>query len=164
MCSALPTWCPWAFPTTTRRDCQSCQSCWLRHARFQHQSCSQTTDRGYWFGNKIGCAHAYKIKKWCPSQRTAAGQCWERLFDYSKFEAMKSVSGWDAVRCDEHQFHKIKVSTWPVFELSSFDQWLEQRIKLTQTFALSCLLHCKRKPGCLNRLLACLWLSYMAFA
>ena len=27
-----------------------------------HQSRFQTNDRGYWFGNKTGCAHAYKIK------------------------------------------------------------------------------------------------------
>ena len=34
------------------------------------------------------------------------------FFDYSKFEAMKSLSGWDAVRCNEQQFRaKIKVST-----------------------------------------------------
>ena len=34
------------------------------------------------------------------------------FFDYSKFEAMKSLSSWDAARCDEHQFRaKIKVST-----------------------------------------------------
>ena len=62
-------------------------------------------------GMRLDGAHAYKIKKWCPSQQTAAGQCWEQLFDYSKFEAMKSVSGWDAAHCDEHQFRKIKVST-----------------------------------------------------
>ena len=34
------------------------------------------------------------------------------FFDYSEFEAMKSLSGWVAARCDEHQFRaKIKVST-----------------------------------------------------
>ena len=32
-------------------------------------------------------------------------------FDHSKSEAMKSLSGWEAVRSDEHQFRvKIKVS------------------------------------------------------
>ena len=36
----------------------------------------------------------------------------ENRFDYSKFEAMKSLSDWDAARCNEHQFRaKIKVST-----------------------------------------------------
>ena len=34
------------------------------------------------------------------------------FFDQSKFEAMKTLSGWEAARCDEHQFcAKIKVST-----------------------------------------------------
>ena len=41
---------------------------------------------------------------------------------------MKSLSDWDAARCDEHPFRaKIKVSTLAVFELSLFDKWSEQR-------------------------------------
>ena len=44
-----------------------------------------------------------------------------------EFEAMKTLSGWEATRCDGHQFRaKIKVSTWAVFELSLFDKWSEQ--------------------------------------
>ena len=40
------------------------------------------------------------------------GSAVNSFFDYSKFEAMKSLSGWDAARCDEHQFcAKTKVST-----------------------------------------------------
>ena len=40
------------------------------------------------------------------------GSAENSFFDYSKFEAMKALSGWDAARCDEHQFRaKIKVST-----------------------------------------------------
>ena len=32
--------------------------------------------------------------------------------DQGEFEAMKTLSGWKAARCDEYQFHaKIKVST-----------------------------------------------------
>ena len=32
--------------------------------------------------------------------------------DQGEFEAMKTLSGWEAACCDEHQFHaKIKVST-----------------------------------------------------
>ena len=32
--------------------------------------------------------------------------------DQGEFEAMKTLSSWEAVRCDEHQFRaKIKVST-----------------------------------------------------
>ena len=43
---------------------------------------------------------------------------------------MKTLSGWDAARSDEHQFRaKIKVSTLAVFELSLLDKWSEQRKK-----------------------------------
>ena len=44
-------------------------------------------------------------------------------FDRGKFEAMKTLSGWEAARCDEHQFcAKNKVSTRAVFELSLFKE------------------------------------------
>ena len=43
------------------------------------------------------------------------------FFDQVNFEAMKTLSGWEAARCDEHQFHaKIKVSTSAILELSLF--------------------------------------------
>ena len=47
--------------------------------------------------------------------------------DQGEFEAMQTLSGWEAVRCDEHQFRaKIKVSARTIFELSLFDKWAEQ--------------------------------------
>ena len=49
-----------------------------------------------------------------------------------EFEAIKSLSGWEAARSDEHQFHaKIKASklTLAVFKLLSFEKWSEQRKK-----------------------------------
>ena len=50
---------------------------------------------------------------------------WMAFIDQSEFEAMKSLSGWEAVRCDEHPFYaKIKVSAWTIFELSLFEQKL----------------------------------------
>ena len=75
------------------------------------------------------------------------------FIDQGEFEAMKSLSGWEAACSDEHQFRgKIKVSTLAVFKLSSFDKWSEQRKKerkkerrrkmalsLPHTFAFSCL-------------------------
>ena len=55
---------------------------------------------------------AYKVRKWRPTQRTAVGQCCKQLFDQGRFEAMKTLSGCEAVRCDDHQFcAEIKVST-----------------------------------------------------
>ena len=48
---------------------------------------------------------------------TDSSQAGNSFFDYSEFKALKSLSGWDAARCDEHQFcAKIKVSTGAVFE------------------------------------------------
>ena len=69
------------------------------------------------------------------------------FIDQGEFEAMKTLSGWEVARSDEHQFHaKIKVSTLAVFELSLLDKWSEQRIRirkmallLSHTFAFSCL-------------------------
>ena len=43
--------------------------------------------------------------------------------DQGEFEAMKTLSGWEAAGCDENQFRaKIKVSARAVFELSLFEQ------------------------------------------
>ena len=45
------------------------------------------------------------------------------FIDQGEFEAMKTLSSWKAVRCDEHPFRaKIEVSAWTVFELSLFDK------------------------------------------
>ena len=52
------------------------------------------------------------------------------FLDPGNFEAMKTLSGWEAARCDEHQFRaKIKVSTSAVLELLLFEKWSEQRKK-----------------------------------
>ena len=52
------------------------------------------------------------------------------FIDQGEFESMKSLSGWEAARSDEHQFRaKIKVSTLAVFELSLLDKWSEQQKK-----------------------------------
>ena len=48
------------------------------------------------------------------------------FIDQGECEGIKSLSGWEVARSDEHQFRaKIKVSTLAVFELSSFDKWSE---------------------------------------
>ena len=42
------------------------------------------------------------------------------FIDQGEFEAMKSLSGWEAVRSDEHQFRaKIKVNTISISEAAS---------------------------------------------
>ena len=48
---------------------------------------------------------------------------WIAFIDQGEFEAAKSLSDWEAVRCDENQFcTKIKVIAWTFFELSLFEQ------------------------------------------
>ena len=49
------------------------------HARSLVYSRFQTNDRDLWSGNETLCAHAYKIRKWRPKQRTAASECCEWL-------------------------------------------------------------------------------------
>ena len=52
-----------------------------------------------WSGNETACAHAYKTRKWHPTQQTAAiGSAVNSFFHQGKFEAMKMLSGWEAVR------------------------------------------------------------------
>ena len=52
------------------------------------------------------------------------------FFDQGNFEAMKTLSGWEAACCDEHQFRaKIKVSTRAVLELSLFKSGLNKEKK-----------------------------------
>ena len=53
--------------------------------------------------------HAYKIRKWRPSQRTATTECYEWQ---DEFEAIKTLSGHRAARCDKDQYRaKMMVST-----------------------------------------------------
>ena len=64
------------------------------------------------------------------------------FIDQGEFEAMKTLSGWEAARSNEHQFRaKIKVSTLAVFELSLLDKRRIRKMALllSHTFAFSCL-------------------------
>ena len=65
------------------------------------------------------------------------------FIDQGEFEAMKTLSGWEAARSDEHQFRaKIKVSTLAVFELSEQGKKEDEKraLLLSHNFAFSCLL------------------------
>ena len=60
-----------------------------------------------------------------------SGSAVNSFFDQGNFEAMKTLSSWEAASCDEHPFRaKIKVSTYTVLELSLFEKWSEQRKNL----------------------------------
>ena len=75
------------------------------------------------------------------------GRTVHSFFDHGKFEAMKTVSSWEATYCDEDQFHaKIKVSAGELLLFETHEERSEQRIRkltllLLHTFAFSCLLH-----------------------
>ena len=79
-----------------------------------------------------------------------SGSTVNNFFDQGNFEAMKTLSGWEAARCDEHQFRaKIKVSTRAFWSYHCFKSGLNKERKkermrkmalsLPHTFAFSCL-------------------------
>ena len=99
-------WCSQTLPTTVGRNRAS-------HVRDSFSLCikcrSEINERGIWPGNETLCVHAYKIRKWCPSQRTATSECCEWLL-LTRVN-LRLLSGWEASCCDEHPFRtKIKVS------------------------------------------------------
>ena len=90
------------------------QSCWSTRARF-HAFTSLvpkpiTVVIG--LGTRLDVRMRTRLKNGVFRNGQQPGSAENSFFDYSKFEAMKSLNGWDAARCDEHQFRaKIKVST-----------------------------------------------------
>ena len=71
-----------------------------------------------------------------------SGSTVNNFFDQGNFEPMKTLSGWEAARCDEHQFRaKIKVSTRAVLELSKsgLNKNEKMALSLLHTFAFGCL-------------------------
>ena len=63
-------------------------------------------------GMRLGVRMRTRLENGVLRNGQQLGSAENSFFDNSKFEAMKSLSGWDAAHCDEHQFHaKIKVST-----------------------------------------------------
>ena len=57
------------------------QSCWSTTISRVHQSRPQINDRGYWFRNKTGCAHAYKIKNGVLRNGQQPGSAGKSFFD-----------------------------------------------------------------------------------
>ena len=60
------------------------------------------------------------------------------FFDQGNFEAMKTLNGWEAARCDEHQFRaKIKVSIRAIWSYRCFKSGLnkERKKEKNGTFA-----------------------------
>ena len=84
---------------------RQCQPCVLPTGDLACSLASRPMTVSLWSGKETSYAHAYKIRKWRPSQRMA-------FTDQGEFEAMKTLSSCRAPRCDQHQFHiKMTVST-----------------------------------------------------
>ena len=63
-------------------------------------------------GMRLDVRMRTRLKNGIHRNREQPGSAGNSFFDYSKYKAIKSLSGWDAAHCDEHQFcAKIKVST-----------------------------------------------------
>ena len=139
-------WCPWAFPTTTGRDCSSRSG-----QRTRFHVCTSLVPKPMTLviglRMRLDVHMRTRLKNGVLRNGQQPGSAGNSFFDYSEFEAMKSLSGWVAACCDEHQFRaKIKVNTWAVFKLSLFEQSRneERRIRkmallLPHTFVFSCL-------------------------
>ena len=64
------------------------------------------------FGTRLDVRMHTRLKNGVLCNEEQPGSAGNSFFEYSKFEAIKSLSDWDAARCDGHQFRaKIKVST-----------------------------------------------------
>ena len=97
-----------------KRPCQSCVGSTRDFA------CSQTNDHGIWPGNETTCAHAYKIRKWRPSQRTATTECceWLLLTRVNMTVSTQTVCYIIVEQQDEYEkwhFHDHTVSRLAVF-------------------------------------------------
>ena len=81
-------------------------------------------------GTRLRVRMRTKLENGVLRNEQPSGCAVNNFLDQGNFEAMKTLSGWEAARCDEHHFRaKIKVSTWAVLELSLFEKWSEQRKK-----------------------------------
>ena len=106
---------------------------------------SQTNEHGIWPGNETSCPHAYKIRKWRPSQWTATTECCEwllltrvnlrlwRRWVVGKLHAVMSI-------------RFVLKSRWvlePFLCYRCLTKWSEQRTKmallLPHTFLFNCL-------------------------
>ena len=76
------------------------------------KSCSQTNDRGLWFGNETTCAMRTTFENGVLRNRQQPGSAVNSFINQGEFGAMKTLSGRIALRCDKHQFcDKMTVST-----------------------------------------------------
>ena len=62
-------------------------------------------------GTRLGVHMRTTLENGVLRNEQLSGSAVNNFFDQGNFVAMKTLSGWEAARCDEHQFcAKIKVS------------------------------------------------------
>ena len=67
---------------------------------------------GLWFGKRLRVRMRTTLENGVLRNEQPSGSAANNFFDQGNFEAMKTLSGWEAARCGEHQFcAKMKVST-----------------------------------------------------
>ena len=102
------------FPQPREETVPVDESCWSTRAQF-HACTSlipKPTTVVFGLGTRLDVRMRTRLKMASFACRNGQqpGSAGNSFFDYSEFEAMKSLSGWVTARCDEHQFlAKIKV-------------------------------------------------------
>ena len=118
----------------------------------------QTNGRGIWPGNDNACAHAYKIRKWRPSQRAAAAVCWKSLV----LVQSKLWRRWVFMHLPaEIRDSFVLKLRWALQPILSYCCWTRKKEYEKWHFHYRTVL---RKPERLSKPLACLWWSCTAFA
>ena len=101
-------WCSQTLPTTTGRDCAS-------HARGSFPPCTSVVSRPinvvFGLGTRLCVRMRTKLENGVLHNEQQPQSVVNGFIDQGEFEAMKTLSGWEAERYDEHPFRaKIKVS------------------------------------------------------
>ena len=98
-------WCPRDFPGSDRAG---------QHTRFH--VCTSLVPKSMTMviglGTRLDACRRTTLENGILRNGQQPGSAENSFFDHSKFEAMKSLSGWEATRSDKDQFcAKIKVRT-----------------------------------------------------
>ena len=96
------------------RPCQPCIQVHGQHARFRVSTSlvPRAMTVVFGMGTRLHVRMRTRLENGVLRNGQQSGSAVNSFFDPGRFEAMKTLSGWEAARCDEHQFRaKIKAST-----------------------------------------------------
>ena len=106
------------FSTLPNNDCGVHKPCPLLREEtvpavgvFHFPCCSQTNERGIGLGTRLRVCMHTKLENGVLHNEQQPQSVVNGFIDQGEFEAVKTLSGWEAARCDEHPFRaKMKVS------------------------------------------------------